>query len=109
VIFDDDHAVANAGLALAGLLSEKLGLEELCEETIDIAPFPGRWVATPVHALVAGTTALRFFDADSEVTSRGDLFERVHQRTFGDGDAFHAIARSSELGRQYRSPASTHA
>ncbi len=27
VMFDDDHAVANAGLALAGLLSEKLGLE----------------------------------------------------------------------------------
>jgi hypothetical protein len=30
VMFDDDHAVANAGLALAGLLSEKLGFEELC-------------------------------------------------------------------------------
>ena len=52
---------------------------------------------------------LRLFDADSEVTSRGGLFERVHQRTFGDGDVLHAIARSSELGRQYRSPASTHA
>jgi hypothetical protein len=25
VIFDDDHAVANAGLSLAGLLSEFLG------------------------------------------------------------------------------------
>jgi hypothetical protein len=56
VAFDDDHAVANAGLALAGLLSEKLGLEELCEETIDIAPFPGRQVTTLVHALVAGAS-----------------------------------------------------
>ena len=51
VAFDDDHSVANASLALAGLLSEKLGLEELCEETISIAPFPGRRVATLVHLL----------------------------------------------------------
>jgi hypothetical protein len=62
VAFDDDHAVANAGLALAGLLSEKLGLEELCEETISIAPFPGRRVATLVHALVAGASCID--DAD---------------------------------------------
>jgi hypothetical protein len=62
VAFDDDHAVDNAGLALAGLLSEKLGLEELCEEMIDIAPFPGRRVATLVHALVAGASCID--DAD---------------------------------------------
>ena len=62
VAFDDDHAVANAGLALVGLLSEKLDLEELCEETISIAPFPARRVATLVHALVAGATCID--DAD---------------------------------------------
>jgi hypothetical protein len=62
VAFDDDHAVANAELALVGLLSEKLGLEELAEETISIAPFPGRRVATLVHALVAGATCID--DAD---------------------------------------------
>ena len=62
IIFDDDHAVANAGLALVGLLSEKLGLQQLVEETIDIAPFPGRRVATLVHALVAGATCID--DAD---------------------------------------------
>ena len=61
-MFDDDHAVANAGLALVGVLSEKLGLEKLAEQTIDIAPFPGRRVATLVHALVAGATCLD--DAD---------------------------------------------
>ena len=60
--FDDDHAVANAGLALVGLLSEKLGLEELAEETISITPFPGRRVATLVHALVAGASCID--DAD---------------------------------------------
>ena len=62
VAFDDDHAVANAGLALVGLLSEKLGLLQLAEETIDIGPFPGRRVATLVHALVAGATCID--DAD---------------------------------------------
>ena len=70
VAFDDAHAVANAGLALVGLLSEKLGLEELCEETISIPPLPGRRVATLVHALVAGASCID--DADvlrSGVTS----------------------------------------
>jgi len=62
VAFDDDHVVANAGLALVGLLSEKLGLQQLAEETISIAPFPGRRVATLVHALVAGATCID--DAD---------------------------------------------
>ena len=62
VVFDDDHAVANAGLAFAGLLSEKLGLEQLCDETISIAPFPGRRCATLVHSLVIGGTCID--DAD---------------------------------------------
>jgi hypothetical protein len=51
VAFDLDHAVANAGLDLAGLLSEKLGLEALRDETISIALFPGRRAATLVHEL----------------------------------------------------------
>ena len=62
VAFDDDHSVANAGLALVGLLSEKLGLQQLAEETISIAPFPGRRVATLVHALVVGASCID--DAD---------------------------------------------
>ena len=61
-MFDDDHVVANAGLALAGLLSEKLGLESLCDETISIVPFPGRRAATLVHSLVVGGTCID--DAD---------------------------------------------
>ena len=62
VMFDDEHAVANAGLALAGLLSEKLGLEDLCDERISVSPFPGRRCATLVHAMVAGATCID--DAD---------------------------------------------
>jgi len=62
VTFDDDHAVSDAGLALVALLSEKLGVEELCEELVDVGPFPGRRVATLVHAMVAGADCID--DAD---------------------------------------------
>ena len=57
-MFDDDHCIANAGLASAGLLHEKRGLEKLCDETISIAPFPGRRAATLVHSLVVGGTCI---------------------------------------------------
>jgi Transposase DDE domain group 1 len=62
VAFDDEHAVANAGLALVGVLSEKLGLEELAQEFLDVRPLPGRRVATLVHAMAAGATCID--DAD---------------------------------------------
>ena len=62
VAFDDDHSVANAGLALVGVLSEKLGLEALVQEFVDVKPFPGRRVATLVHAMVAGASCID--DAD---------------------------------------------
>jgi hypothetical protein len=61
-MFDDDHAVSYAGLALVGLLSERLGLEELCDERVSVAPFPGRRAATLVHAMVAGADCID--DAD---------------------------------------------
>lgn len=62
VMFDDDHAVADVGLALVGVLSEKLGLVALAEELVDVRPFPGRRVATLVHAMVAGAACID--DAD---------------------------------------------
>ncbi len=77
VVFDDDHAVANAGLALVGVLSEKLGLEQLAEETIDIAPFPGRRVATLVHALVAGATCIDDADVLRSGSTSSVLAHRV--------------------------------
>jgi hypothetical protein len=57
VMFDDDHAAVNAGL-----LSEKLGLEEFCGEMIATAPFPERRAATLVHSLVVRVTCID--DAD---------------------------------------------
>ena len=62
VMFDDDHAVSDAGLSLVALLGEKLELEELCEELVDLHPFPGRRVVTLVHAMVAGADCID--DAD---------------------------------------------
>ena len=77
VMLDDDHAVANAGLALAGLLSEKLGLEEICDDTISIAPFPGRRVATLVHSLVVGGTCIDDADVLRAGSSAAVLPHRV--------------------------------
>ena len=77
VMFDDDHCVANAGLALAGLLSEKLGLEELCDEAISIAPFPGRRAATLVHSLVVGGTCTLDADVLRSGSSASVLSHRV--------------------------------
>ena len=62
VMFDDDHAVGDAGLALVSVLSEMLGLEVLAEELVEVHPFPGRRVATLVHAMVAGAQCID--DAD---------------------------------------------
>ena len=62
IMFDDDHAVADSGFALVGVLSEKRGLFELAEELVELRRFPGRRVATLVHAMVAGTDCID--DAD---------------------------------------------
>jgi hypothetical protein len=55
--FDDDHAVANAGLLLPATLAERLG--RAASRPIELgdrpgAHRPGRKVLTLVHAMVAG-------------------------------------------------------
>lgn len=67
VTFDDPRAVATAGLALVGVLSEHLGLEQVVNDGIDLGDrpghhLPGRKVATLVHAMVAGAACID--DAD---------------------------------------------
>ena len=76
VTFDDDHAVADAGLALVAVLSEKLGLESLASELVDVHPLPGRRVATLVHAMVAGAS---FID-DADVLRSGSTAEVLGHR-----------------------------
>jgi Transposase DDE domain group 1 len=59
ITFDDDHAVANAGLLLTATLAERLGLEALVDEILDLgdrpgAARPGRKVMTLLQSMVAG-------------------------------------------------------
>ena len=63
VTFDDDRAVAGAGLALAAVLSERLDLVAWADELVDLGDRPGharpgRKVATLVHAMVAGAECI---------------------------------------------------
>jgi hypothetical protein len=59
VAFDDDHAVANAGLLLPATLAHQLGIEAVIDELVDLgdrpgAHRPGRKVLTLLHALMVG-------------------------------------------------------
>jgi hypothetical protein len=63
VTFDDDRAVAGAGLALVATLSEQLEMLALANELIDLGDrpghaLPGRKVLTLVHAMVAGAECI---------------------------------------------------
>ena len=59
VEFDDERAVADAGLVLPATLAERLGIEALVNESVDLsgrpaAARPGRKVLTLVHAMLLG-------------------------------------------------------
>lgn len=63
VTFDDDRAVAGAGLALVATLSEQLEMLALANELIDLGDrpghaLPGRKILTLVHAMVAGAECI---------------------------------------------------
>jgi hypothetical protein len=59
IAFDDERAVASAGLLLPATLAERLGVEQVTDQVVDLgdrpgAAHPGRKLLTLVHALVAG-------------------------------------------------------
>ncbi|GAC1355740.1 MAG: IS1380-like element ISMsm12 family transposase [Acidimicrobiales bacterium] len=60
VTFDDDHAVADAGLMLVASLAQHLDLEDLVNDTVRLGEdrpgyfAPGRKVMTLVHSMIAG-------------------------------------------------------
>jgi hypothetical protein len=63
VEFDDERLVANAGLVLTATLSDRLGIERLVDETVDLgqrpgAARPGRKVLSLVHAIAAGADSI---------------------------------------------------
>ena len=61
VVFDDERAVANAGVLLPAMLADRLGIEALGDQTVDLgdrsgAANPGRKVMSLVSAMCLGRT-----------------------------------------------------
>ena len=63
VRFDDDNAVADAGLLLTGTLARRLGLERVADETVTVGFRPGRKLSTLVSSLAAGGSCIDDIDA----------------------------------------------
>jgi len=67
VEFDDERAVANAGLMLPASLAERLGIEALVNEAVGLAgrtggALPGRKVLSLVHGMLAGADSIDDMD-----------------------------------------------
>lgn len=67
VVFDDTHAVANAGLALTASLAERLGIERVVDDLVDLgdrpgAHRPGRKLLTLTQAMIAGADCIDDID-----------------------------------------------
>jgi len=76
VEFDDERAVANAGLLLAATVASRLEIERLIDETVDLggrpgAARPGRKVLTLCHAMLLGADSID--DCDVLRTGRTGL------------------------------------
>jgi hypothetical protein len=59
VVFDDERAVANAGVLLPAVLGQRLGIEALVDQTVGLgdragAANPGRKVMTVISAMALG-------------------------------------------------------
>jgi len=67
VVFDDERAVANAGVMLPGLLAQRLGIEQLVDTTVRLGDRPGganvgRKVMTMVSAMALGADCIEDCD-----------------------------------------------
>src|SRR5262245_53467679 len=61
VEFDDERLVANAGVMLTSTLVDRLGLERLVDQTVDLGRRPGRLgrkVCSLVHAMALGADSI---------------------------------------------------
>lgn len=62
VSFDDEHAVADAGLLLPATLAQHLGIKAATDELVGVGHRPGRKLMTLMSALLAGADCVD--DAD---------------------------------------------
>ncbi|HEY1775438.1 MAG TPA: hypothetical protein VGG41_04690 [Solirubrobacteraceae bacterium] len=89
VLFDDERSVANAGVLLPAVLAERLGIEALVDEAVDLgdregAANPGRKVMSLVSAMALGADCID----DCDVLRSGQT-----QAVLG-----HPVAAPSTLG-----------
>jgi hypothetical protein len=82
VRFDDERAVANAGVLLPATLAERLGIEALVDRTVDLgaragAANPGRKVMTLVSAMTLGADCIDDCDVLRSGQTRAVLRHQV--------------------------------
>jgi hypothetical protein len=82
VLFDDERAVANAGVLLPAILAGRLGIEALVDRTVDLggrvgAANPGRKVMTLLSAMVLGADCVDDCDVLRSGHTRAVLGHRV--------------------------------
>jgi hypothetical protein len=67
VVFDDERVVANAGVVLPAVLADRLGIEAMVEQVVDLgdrpgAANPGRKVMTMLQAMALGADCIEDCD-----------------------------------------------
>jgi len=94
VVFDDERAVANAGVMLLATLADKLGIETLIEEYVDLGERPG--AANPGHKVMTLLSAMSL---------GADSIEDCEVLRAGRTEAVlpHGVAAPSTLGTFLRS------
>ncbi|MGO9750966.1 MAG: IS1380 family transposase [Solirubrobacteraceae bacterium] len=119
VRFDEQRLVSNAGLLVAATLAERLGIEELVNESVGLDPrlpgacLPGRKVMSLVHGMLAGADSIDDMNVLRAGSTQMILGHRVmapstlgtflRAFTFGhvrqlDRVLDHALARAWEAG-----------
>src|SRR5438270_8384845 len=82
VVFDDERAVANAGVLLPAVLAERLGIEALVDRTVDLGGRPGaanagRKVMTMLSAMALGANCIEDCELLRSGQTRAVLGHRV--------------------------------
>jgi hypothetical protein len=82
VVFDDERVVANAGVLLASVLADRLGIEAVVDRTVDLgdragSANPGRKVMTLVSAMALGADCIDDCEVLRSGQTRAVLGHRV--------------------------------